>query len=89
MAISKAEKKEFIIKFGGSEKNTGSIQAQVAILTQDIKNLTSHINDNKKDKHSKRGLIAKVNKRKNLLKYLYETDINKYRETIKTLGLRK
>ena len=89
MAISKERKSELFKEFGKSEKNTGSIEAQIAILTEDIKLLTEHMKEHKKDVHSRRGLIAKVNKRKSLLQYLIKNDIVKYREIIKELGLRK
>ncbi|NQZ29180.1 MAG: 30S ribosomal protein S15 [Mycoplasmatales bacterium] len=89
MAVSKAKKEELIIKFGGNAKNTGSIEAQIAILTEDINILTPHFKANKKDKHSQRGFLAKIQKRKDLLKYLKAQDFNKYQALIKELGLRK
>ena len=68
---------------------TGSTEVQVAILTEEINNLTEHLKEHKHDYHSKRGLLKKVGKRKNLLNYLKNNDVNKYRETIEKLGLRK
>lgn len=88
MAVSKKTKAELIKKFGGNEKNTGAIEVQVAILTAEINSLTTHMVANKKDKHSKRGLYKKVSKRKSLLKYLYNTDIERYRKLIKELDIR-
>ncbi len=89
MAVSKEKKAELIKKFGGKEQNTGSIEAQIAILTEDINILTPHFEKNKKDKHSQRGFLAKIQKRKNLLTYLKKSDFNKYTKLISELGLRK
>lgn len=89
MAVSKKTKAELVKKFGGNEKNTGKTEVQIAILTAEIKNLTEHMVNNKKDKHSKRGLYQKVSKRRALLNYLEKKDINAYRELIKELDLRK
>lgn len=88
MAVSKKTKSELIKKFGGNESNTGLVEVQVAILTAKIKSLTDHMIVNKKDKHSKRGLYMMVSKRKSLLKYLYNNDINRYRILIKELEIR-
>lgn len=88
MAVSKKTKAELIKKFGGNEKNTGAIEVQIAILTAEIDSLTTHMIANKKDRHSKRGLYKKVSKRKSLLKYLQDSDINRYRELVKTLDIR-
>lgn len=88
MAVSKKTKIELTKKFGGSEKNTGKTEVQVAILTAEIKSLTDHMIVNKKDKHSKRGLYKKVSHRKSLLSYLMKNDIERYRQLIKELNLR-
>lgn len=88
MAVSKSTKAEIIKKFGGSDKNTGAIEVQIALLTAEINSLTTHMVDNKKDKHSKRGLYKKVSKRKSLLKYLFNRDIERYRKLIKELNIR-
>ncbi|MGL4951688.1 MAG: 30S ribosomal protein S15 [Mycoplasma sp.] len=88
MAVSKKTKSELVKQFGGSESNTGKTEVQIAILTAEIKNLTEHMIANKKDKHSKRGLYMKVSKRKSLLTYLQNNDIDAYRKIIKDLGLR-
>ena len=86
----KREQKEKIIKdYAIKEGDTGSVEVQVALLTEEINILTDHLKDNIHDFHSKRGLLVKVGKRKSLLEYLKKTDINRYRELIKKLGLRK
>ena len=77
--------KEYAIKKG----DTGSVEVQVALLNEEINILTDHLKDNIHDYHSKRGLLIKVGKRKSLLDYLKKTDINRYRELISKLGLRK
>ena len=89
MALSNEKKQEIIKKYARDAKDTGSTEVQVAILTEEINNLTEHLKEHKHDYHSKRGLLKKVGKRKNLLKYLKNNDVNKYRETIEKLGLRK
>ena len=86
----KREQKEKIIKdYAIKEGDTGSVEVQVALLTEEINILTNHLKTNIHDFHSKRGLLMKVGKRRNLLEYLKNTDINRYRELIKKLGLRK
>ncbi|MXR05721.1 30S ribosomal protein S15 [Mesomycoplasma flocculare] len=87
--ITKARKAEIITRFGKSEKNTGDISVQIALLTEDIEKLKLHFEKNKKDKHSMRGFIAKVNKRKKLLNYLKEKNFASYKETIEALNIRK
>jgi small subunit ribosomal protein S15 len=86
-----AEKKANIFKtYGGSEKNTGSIEAQIALLTERILHISAHIkNGNKKDHSSNLGLIKMVGQRKRLLNYLSRTNLQGYRELIAKLGLRK
>ena len=86
----KRETKDAIIKeYAIKEGDTGSVEVQVALLTEEIKVLTEHLKENIHDFHSKRGLLIKVGKRKSLLEYLKKTDVNRYRELIKRLGLRK
>ena len=86
----KREIKDKIIKDYAIKKNdTGSVEVQVALLTEEINILTDHLKTNIHDYHSKRGLLIKVGKRKSLLEYLKKTDINRYRELISKLGLRK
>ena len=89
MTISVKEKKEIVISFGKDEKNTGSTEVQVAILTKKINSLTEHFKINKKDHHSKRGLLGMINNRRKLLKYLRNKSEQRYTDLIKKLGLRK
>lgn len=88
MAISKEMKAKIIKEFGGSSKNTGKTEVQIAILSAEIKSLTTHLISNHKDNISKRGLYTKVSQRKSLLSYLKRIDINRYREIIKKLEIR-
>tara|TARA_B100001029_G_C14698487_1_gene253614 strand:+ start:292 stop:549 length:258 start_codon:yes stop_codon:yes gene_type:complete len=82
--------KEKIIKeYGKSEKDTGSTEVQVALLTQRINDLTDHLKLHKKDHHTRRGLLMLVGKRKRLLQYLENQDVERYRSIIDKLGLRK
>ncbi|HPI53907.1 MAG TPA: 30S ribosomal protein S15 [Chitinophagaceae bacterium] len=82
-------KKELFKTHGGSETNTGSIEAQIAMLTERIKHISGHMQKNKKDFSSNRGLIQLVGQRKRLLTYLSKTDLQGYRALLVTLGLRK
>ena len=82
-------KRELIAEFGKNEKDTGSTEVQIAILTEDINHLTEHLKVHKKDFHSRLGLLKKVGKRKRLLNYLAEKDIEGYRALIAKLGIRK
>lgn len=84
------EKKAEIIKeFGRTPNDTGSPEVQVALLTERINTLTEHLKENKKDHHSRRGLLKMVGKRRGLLDYLKKTDLEGYRALIARLGLRK
>jgi small subunit ribosomal protein S15 len=87
--ISKEQKSQIIEKYKRDEKDTGSPEVQIAILTERINELTEHLKVHKKDNHSRRGLLKMVGKRRNLLNYLAKKDINRYREIVKQLGLRK
>lgn len=87
--LKKEVKQDIIKKYATKEGDTGSPEVQIAILTEEIKILTDHLKVNIHDFHSKRGLLMKVGKRKNLLEYLKRTDINRYRTLIEKLGLRK
>lgn len=89
MALSKKEKAKIVKEFGKDEKDTGSIEVQIAILTKEINDLTAHLKVHTHDYHSKRGLLMKVGQRKSKLNYLMKNDITKYREVINKLGLRK
>ena len=82
-------KKEIIEKFARSEKDTGSSEIQVALLTERINHLTKHLKEHPKDFHSRRGLLKMVGQRKGLLNYIKEKDIVRYRNLIAELGLRK
>jgi small subunit ribosomal protein S15 len=85
-----AEKKQEIIKDNARDKgDTGSPEVQVAILTERIRNLTEHFKEHAKDNHSRRGLLAMVNKRRSLLDYLKRKDVERYNALIQKLGLRK
>lgn len=87
--LTKERKKEIFAKFGGNEKNTGSVEAQIAMLTERILHISSHMQKNKKDFNSNRGLIQLVGQRKSLLSYWQKTNLEGYRTLISTLGLRK
>lgn len=85
-----AEQKAAIVKeYARSEGDTGSPEVQVALLTHDINQLQGHFQSNKKDHHSRRGLIRKVNQRRKLLDYLKGKDVSRYGDLIKRLGLRR
>jgi small subunit ribosomal protein S15 len=85
----KEQKTEIINTYKIHEKDTGSPEVQVAILTERINNLTEHLKSNNKDHHSRRGLLKMVGHRRNLLNYLMKKDINRYRVIIEKLGIRK
>ena len=89
MALTKEEKAKLIKEFAKNEKDTGSAEVQIAILTKEINDLTEHLKEHKHDFHSRRGLLKKVGQRKNMLQYLANKDIQSYREVIKKLSLRK
>ena len=89
MALTKERKQELIKEFAKSENDTGSAEVQIAILTEEINNLTEHLKTHIHDFHSRRGLLKKVGQRRNMLQYLAKKDIQSYREVIKKLGLRK
>ncbi len=88
-AITKEKKASIFANFGGTEKNTGSIEGQVALLTERINHISEHQKINKKDFSTSRGLMRLVSKRKRLLSYLSKTDLQGYRSLIEKLGLRK
>jgi small subunit ribosomal protein S15 len=87
--ITIAEKAELIKKFGKSEKDSGTTEVQVAILTRRIENLTGHFSNHKLDHHSKRGLMKLIGKRRRLLRYLKGASEDRYQNVIAELGLRK
>ena len=80
---------QIVKEYGRKEGDTGSAEVQVALLTEQIKRLTEHMKANKKDYASNRGLMKMVGRRRNMLEYLKRTDVNRYRELVKKLGLRK
>ena len=88
MSITKDTKQNLISKFAINKNDTGSAEVQIAVLSERIKNLTEHFKDHKHDNHSKNGLIAMVNKRKRLLKYLANKDSEKYTKIKKELNIR-
>lgn len=87
--LSSEKKAEIFREYAGSEKNTGSVEGQVALFTYRIQMLSEHLRSNKKDHSCRRALVAMVGKRKQLLQYLAKKDINQYRQLIERLGLRK
>jgi small subunit ribosomal protein S15 len=88
MSITKENKNRIITKFAINSNDTGSSEVQIAVLSERINNLIEHFKNHKHDNHSKRGLIAMVNKRKKLLSYLSRTNEKKYQEVIKELNIR-
>ena len=89
MPLTKEKKATVITNFTGSEKNTGSIEGQIALLTERISQISNHLQANKKDFSTHRGLMQLVGKRKRLLNYLQKTNLTGYRQLIEKLGLRK
>ena len=89
MALSKIEKAEIVKKYAKKDGDTGSAEVQIAILTKEISELTEHLKTHKHDFHSRRGLLKKVGHRRSLLNYLMKKDVTRYREIVKSLGLRK
>ena len=89
MYLTKESKKEIFKEHGKSESDTGSAEGQIALFTKRINHLTEHLKKNRKDFNTERSLVMMVGKRKSLLSYLKKKDINRYREIIKKLNLRK
>ncbi|MBP3582233.1 MAG: 30S ribosomal protein S15 [Clostridia bacterium] len=87
--MDKIRKQEIIKEFATSENDTGSPYVQIALLTERINNLTNYLKSNKQDKHSRRGLMQLVGRRRGLLEYLKNQDIEAYRDLIAKLGIRK
>ena len=87
--LTQEEKQSIMKEYARHENDTGSVEVQVAVLTEEINRLTAHMKEHKKDYHSNRGLLKKVGRRRNLLTYLRNEDVNRYRELINRLGLRK
>ena len=89
MALTKEIKADLVKKYGNNENDTGSAEVQIAILTEEIKELTDHLKTHTHDYHSRRGLLRKVGQRRSLLNYLVKEDVTRYRKIVKDLGLRK
>lgn len=89
MALTSEKKQEIIKRFAKDEKDTGSPEVQIAILTEEILVLTEHLKEHKHDYHSRRGLLKKVGQRRSLLNYLKDKDVTRYRDIVKKLNLRK
>ena len=89
MALSPEVKKEIITKYGSSATDTGSPEAQVALISKRIDEITEHLQTNKNDHHNRRGLLLMVGKRRRILQYLAKTDIDRYRAVIEKLGIRR
>ncbi|MBR0466495.1 MAG: 30S ribosomal protein S15 [Clostridia bacterium] len=87
--MTKEEKKQVLTDYATHEGDTGSPEVQIALLTKRINDLNAHLENNKKDHHSRRGLLKMVGHRRNLLAYLQKNDIERYRAIVKKLGLRK
>ncbi|HEY2718770.1 MAG TPA: 30S ribosomal protein S15 [Solirubrobacteraceae bacterium] len=88
-AITTERKREIAAKFGSNEQDTGATEVQIALLTERINHLTEHLRAQKKDHHSRRGLLMLVGRRRRFLDYLQKKDLDGYRALIKELGLRK
>ncbi|BBZ05014.1 30S ribosomal protein S15 [Mycolicibacterium chitae] len=89
MALTAEQKKEILTSYGLHETDTGSPEAQVALLTKRITDLTEHLKKHKHDHHSRRGLLLLVGRRRRLLKYVAQVDVARYRSLIERLGLRR
>lgn len=89
MSLNTEQKATIIKEHGASDKNTGSPEVQIALLSARINDLSGHFKEHKKDHHSRRGLLQMVSKRRKLLDYLKRKDVERYRSIIARLGLRK
>ncbi|MDQ3572478.1 MAG: 30S ribosomal protein S15 [Actinomycetota bacterium] len=89
MSLTAEKKQELIGKYGRSEGDTGSAEVQVALMTERINQLTEHLRTHKKDHHSRRGLLMLVGQRRRLLRYLQNSDLDRYRQVVSDLGLRR
>jgi small subunit ribosomal protein S15 len=89
MTLTTERKKEITERFGKSGEDTGSTEVQIAMLTERINHLTEHLRTHRKDHHSRRGLLMLVGKRRRFLNYLQRSNLERYRELIKELGLRR
>ena len=89
MALTKEQKQELVKTYARSKNDTWSAEVQIAILTEEIKTLTEHLKEHKHDHHSRRGLLKKVGQRRSMLNYLAKKDVQRYRDIVSKLGLRK
>ena len=89
MSVTKEKVEELTKEFGKKENDTGSTETQIAVLTERIKNITSHLKNNKKDHSGRRGLVLLVSKRRKLLNYLRRTNANSYKSILDKLNIRK
>ncbi len=89
MTVTAERKRELVSRFGRSESDTGTTEVQVALLTDRINDLTEHLRSHSKDHHSRRGLLKMVGRRRRLLQYLQRSDVERYRELVRELGLRR
>ena len=89
MSVTKEKVEELTKEFGKKENDTGSTETQIAVITERIKNITSHLQNNKKDHSGRRGLVILVSKRRKLLNYLRREDINSYKNILEKLNIRK
>ena len=89
MSVTKEKVEELTKEFGKKENDTGSTETQIAVLTERIKNITSHLKNNKKDHSGRRGLVILVSKRSKLLNYLRRTNVNSYKSILEQLNIRK
>ena len=89
MAITQERKQELISRFGDDASDTGKTEVQVALLTERINDLNEHLRDHRKDHHSRRGLLMLVGRRRRLLNYLRDSDLERYRTVLRELGLRR
>jgi small subunit ribosomal protein S15 len=89
MTLTQERKRELVEKFGKSPQDTGAAEVQIAMLTERINQLTDHLRTHKKDHHSRRGLLMLVGRRRRFLNYLQRSDLERYRELVRELGLRK
>jgi small subunit ribosomal protein S15 len=89
MTVTQERKRELVDKFGDGSADTGKTEVQVALLTERINDLTTHLRTHRKDHHSRRGLLMLVGRRRRLLNYLQRNDLERYRAVIRELGLRR
>ncbi len=89
MSLTVERKRELVERFGKSEADTGSTEVQIALLTERINHLTQHLREHTKDHHSRRGLLMLVGQRRRFLNYLQRRNLDRYRELIRELGLRR